>query len=267
MWNNRSDISGNWVLRCSCATCCGDRDQNEDNLRFGSLIEVTAPVGPLRAEVSMWMDQTQVFCVCDGIGGSARGELASRQALRALSRFLRKNDVRHLPMEELAAAAAEAAHSSVLNAYRSLGISGGCTMVMVILQGNRYTMLNIGDSPAFHYDAATRKFTQLSVEHSLHWLSQTTGTPCPPGEEHRLAYFLGREGAMARDMLHITVGTMGDGDAIMLCSDGVTNGIPERKRKKYVKQGRSAAYLVEKASGLPGADNCTAICLYARRLK
>lgn len=267
MWSNRSDMSGNQVLRCSCATSCGDRDQNEDNLRFGSLIEVTAPVGPLRAEASMWMDQTQVFCVCDGIGGSARGELASRQALRGLSRFLRKNDIRHLPMEELAAAAAEAAHSSVLDAYRSLGISGGCTMVMVILRGDRYTMLNIGDSPAFHYDASTRQFTQLSVEHSLHWLSRTTGTHCPPGEEHRLAHYLGKEGVMARDMLHITGGALGDGDGIMLCSDGVTNGIPERKWKKYIKQGRSAAYLVEKASGLPSADNCSAICLYARRLK
>lgn len=258
---------GELVLRCSCATRCGDREYNEDNFRFGSMIEVTEPLGPIYAETSIWMDQTQVFCVCDGIGGSARGELASRRALKALSRFLGRKHIGQMPMEELAAAAAEAAHSAVLDLYRRLGLKGGCTMVMAILRGECYTIANIGDSPAYLYEGATRQLKELTVSHSLGWLARQTGKPCPGGMEHQLACYLGKEGAMAQDMLHMVHGTLTGEDMLMLCSDGVSNGIPGEKLKKYIKQGHNAAYIVQKASERPGSDNCTAICLYPQRLK
>lgn len=260
-----SDRGAELILRASCATRCGSRSHNEDNLRFCGQIPVTEPLGPLSAETSLWMDRTHVFCVCDGIGGSARGELASRQALLGLDRFLTRPDVRGLHMEEMAAAAAEAAHSEILERFRAMGVHGGCTMVLVILRGAQYTMLNIGDSPAFHYHAGSRRLKELSQAHCLGWQCAAEGKPCPPGQENRLVHYLGREGVMARDMMHITSGTLSDGDGILLCSDGVTNGITREKLKKYIKGRRTAAFLADQAAALPGADNCTAICLYVKR--
>lgn len=258
---------GEMVLLASCATRCGSRSHNEDNLRFSGQIELTEPLGPLSAETTLWLDRTHVFCVCDGIGGAARGELASDQALRSLSRYLSRCDVDWMPMETLAEEAAEAAHSGVLELCRSMGLSSGCTMVMVLIREDRYIAANIGDSPAFLYQAASRKLTELTEVQNLEWLCASTGRSCPDGQGHRLACYLGKEGAMARDMLHITGGTLEDGDMIVLCSDGVTNGIPEKKWRKYIRQKRSAAYLAGKAAASPGADNCTAICLSIKQTK
>lgn len=256
---------GELILQASCATRCGSRSHNEDNLRFSGQVEVTEPLGPLSAETSLWLDRTHVFCVCDGIGGAARGELASGQALRTMSRYLSRCDGDRLPLETLAVEAAEAAHNGVLELYRSMGLSGGCTLVMVILRGGRFVAANIGDSPAFRYEASTRKLTELTQAHTQAWFCEVNGRPCPEGQGHRLAFYLGKEGTMAQDMIHITCGTLEDGDRIVLCSDGVTNGIPEKRWKKYIRQKRSAAYLTGKASAVPGSDNCTAICLSIQR--
>ena len=253
------------MLRCSGATRQGSRTNNQDNLRLGSLVELTEPVGPFCVAGRVPLDRTQVYCVCDGIGGSARGELAAWMALRAIRDCFEQMDIEKMALRDVVMEAAEAAQSAVLELYRNMGMPGGCTLTMVALRGSTYEFLNIGDSPAFFYDRARRQLRELSVRHDSQWLSRTNGEQPGKQERSRLLNYLGREGFMAAQMAHTCSGEIRCGDGILLCSDGTANAFPPAKLKRAMRKRMDADRMTDRASRIPGADNSTAIVLMAER--
>lgn len=258
----RSEIP---VLQCSGATKQGSRANNQDNFRLGSLVGMTEPVGPFCASGAMLLDQTQVFCVCDGIGGGARGELASWMALRSIQQCFEQLCVEEYDLQELVQEAAEAAHSGVLEMYRRMGDAGGCTLTMIALRGTRYEFLNIGDSPAFYYDRVRRQVRELSCRHNRAWESIAKGEKPEARSHQRLIHYLGREGFMASEMAHSCGGELRCGDGFLLCSDGVAEAFTPAGLKRAMKRQRNADVLTDKAARLENADNCTAICLTVGR--
>lgn len=253
------------ALWYSGATKQGSRKNNQDNLRLGNMVQLTEPMGPFSAAGWIALDRTQVFCVCDGIGGGEKGELAAWVALRAISECFEQIDVEETELQDVVLEAAEAAQSGVLDLYRSMGATGGCTLTMIALRGSAYEFLNVGDSPAFYYDRARRQLRELSVRHDTRWQHRVKGEEIPEGERVRLVNFIGREGFMAAQMANTDGGELRCGDGIVLCSDGVTNAFSRRRLRRAMKKRMDADRMTDRAEREAGADNCTAVCLRVER--
>lgn len=124
----------------------------------GEVTSTTAQAGPFLAVVA------------DGLGGHPTGDVASRVAVETIAaRFPVDGD-------ELC----EAVHRSndrVVQAMREPGgkPAMGTTISAVVVHGNRFTVVNVGDSPVF--ELVDDDLEQLSVDDSDHsgYLTQTIG--------------------------------------------------------------------------------------------
>ena len=136
-------------------------------------------------------------------------------------------------------------------------------MSLAVLHADRWAVLNIGDSPAFHWQQKTDTLTELSRRHNLEWEKRRQGIEPEEGDDCCLMRYLGRWGSTGRTMAHVALGQWEPGDCLLLCSDGISNAIgPEQLRKKMSKS-VTAEQLVREAAADPWADNCTAVCLRA----
>ena len=109
-----------------------------------------------------------VYAVCDGMGGAAAGEIASSLAVDEMLRlFSCRSAGQAAPMPQLAeeaiAAANEAIYSRSLRNYRLSGM--GTTLVVLVVEGARVWVLNIGDSRC--YRLRNHILEQLTLDHSL----------------------------------------------------------------------------------------------------
>lgn len=237
---------------------CGRR-RNEDNYL------VNKGVAPVWA-YEMCTDRGQwdtslprVAAVCDGIGGGDRGDTASLIALKTIEAVLA--EYLTLPYEELIFRLAQEAQNAVLNYFDRLGSTGGCTLSMVVLHGDRWVYLNIGDSPAFLWKEGSAELTELSQRHNLEGEKLRMGIPPAPGDECRLMRYLGKRGCTARDMAHWVQGELNPGDGLLLCTDGITNAFSPEQLRSSMSKGASARDLVLTAAAEPNSDNSTAVCI------
>ena len=248
-------------IQYTAATHVGGRRRNEDNyLVNGAMMPEVA--------ATQWQDRGSrdtgrplVAAVCDGIGGGARGHLASRLALQTIRDVAEEHP--ELPPEELILLLAEKAQQAVLKYYAPLEVNGGCTVSMVVLHGDRWAFLNIGDSPAFQRQAEMGEMTELSQRHNLEWEKRRLGMEPEEGDDCCLMRYLGRWGCTGRDMAHVAQGRWAPGDCLLLCSDGVSNAFGPEELCQKMKEGVSAEHLVQVAAADPWSDNCTAICIRA----
>lgn len=200
-----------------------------------------------------------VFCVCDGIGGECMGGLAAMNALSTVDEVVKRVSEDATPME-IALCAADAAQRSVCKFYRRIGMIGGTTIAILALRDAEFAFLNIGDSPAFHYSAENGRCVELSSRHNLAEERKRRGLPYLPDDASYLTAYLGSK-SRAKDMAHTVSGVLRDGDAILLCTDGVSNAYDPECLREAMRRGDSAKNLTDRASAARHADNCTAICL------
>ena len=244
----------------TAATTRGQREENQDNMRVDG-IAAYVDADRDRACAGSFSDSgVHVFCVCDGVGGACMGDLAAMVALYAVDGVLR-----HLPsgapLRKIASAAADAAQKQVLRFYQRIRRKGGATLSLLALRQSEYCFLNIGDSPAFLYSSRERKCTELSVRHNLETRKKALGLSCEEGDSCCLTAYLGAGGRTSRAMAHIASGRLASGDAILLCTDGITNAYAEGELRAAMEQKTSAAVLASHAGSAADADNCTAIHL------
>lgn len=259
------------LLRFRGASRIGSKSINQDNLRMGAQIPFAGMEEPFSSEGTASSDTMQVFCICDGVGGGFRGEAVARTALAAINAYLTERtetteaDFPQPGLRDRLIAAAEAAQRSVLEFCRHNSALGGCTLAMIGILDDQYVFLNIGDSPAYFLSPKDRSMRELSFRHNLAHLKLSKGIEPEEADHRRLLRYLGKFGSSAQEMAHICEGTVRAGDRILICTDGVAAAFPERKLKQWIKRGRTADRIVEKAEKMPDADNCTAICLSFER--
>lgn len=254
----------NFEMSYSCASDIGMRMSNQDNYMiegapaFRNAAEYHSGCGLLDT------GSTQVLCVCDGVGGGSRGDHASLTALDAIARTIREPAVQALPLAQVLEQAAEAAQKAVIAAFLRELRPGGCTLVMLGVRGDEWAFLNIGDSPAFLLRAESGELEELSVRHNLEWEKRRRGETPDANDGCYLLHYIGRAGYTAAEQAATAAGTLRAGDALLLCSDGVTNAFTMEELTAAIAAGTDAAGLVEKAAAVYGADNSTAICLHLR---
>lgn len=253
------------VIEYSVGTCIGSRRQNQDNLRCTYRIPYIRRRRRFSKKGTARINNLEMFCVCDGIGGGERGDLAAKYALKAIKRFFKETDTNVLPLRECVLQAAQRAQDKVCGFYDAIQESGGCTLALLAVRGDSFVFLNIGDSPGFLFPGEGG-LIELSRRHNMAWEKKRAGHEANPGDENRLLRYVGMPGTTAEAMAYISTGKLEEGDGVMLCTDGVTNvfhlsGLPD-----VFHGGLTAGEMVKIAGREERADNCTAICLKVRQV-
>lgn len=229
------------------------RENNEDNYFIDSL--------------------NKYFLVADGMGGQSAGEKASELAIELVSQKLNDLiDFENNNTEQVVSSIDEAvSHANLeIMAFGELHPncrSMGTTIVFVVQVAGKFFIGGVGDSRVYLLRNDT--LHQLTTDHSLTQALVDAGTITP--EEaltHRYKNVLyrylgtkdGGSGTQARQLEPAAQ------DRILLCSDGVTDGISDEKLQKLLKQfddpQTTAEKIVEAAQEGGSKDNITDIVLF-----
>ena len=211
--------------------------------------------------------QDPVFVVADGMGGHARGDLASRTAVESLARTLASGTV---PTPDQVIAAVDEANAAV-RALSSADESGaavaGTTLTGVVRvrvperASEEWMVVNVGDSRVYEWDG--RDLRQLTVDHSavqelvdagLITAEQAAVHP----ERNVITRALGAEDFVDTDSSFVPVAGR---QVFLVCSDGLTRELSDERIGAILAEHPDdpAATLVEAAVEAGGHDNVTVI--------
>jgi len=218
-----------------------------------------------------------VFVVCDGMGGSNAGEVASRLAVETIQKHFREaRDNANLPMigtydrqfsaktNRLASAIRLANQSIRAAAKEDTGHEGmGTTVVSVALDGQALSIAHVGDSRIYLIRGAEIK--PLTADHSLvaeqvrrGMMTEEEAERSP--QKNIITRALGIDETVDVELDEIP---LMPGDGILLCSDGLTRGVKpveifDAIRREKEPQAASDR-LVEMANAAGGLDNTTVV--------
>lgn len=207
-------------------------------------------------ELGLWI-------VADGMGGHDCGEVASRIAVD----FIHEQVGRGTPLPTAAARAHEVV---ALAAAQGLGQQGmGSTLVALHLDGQHYQVVWVGDSRAYLWHAG--RLTQLTRDHSFvqkmvdeGQISNAEAVNHP--YRNVITQALGVADLEQVDVGEVT-GTLGEGEMILLCSDGLTGEVPEQDIDRVLSGDgdaqTKAQTLVDVALEHGGSDNVTVLLVAA----
>ena len=220
-----------------------------------------------------------IFLVCDGMGGHAAGEVASALAIREICQAWRSDRLRTVSEEwlergtpearkqliEVVRAGVIAAHRAIVaEAERDDAKSGmGTTLVGAMIVGGELVFAHAGDSRA--YLVRDGISMQLTEDHTLLARLLAAGIDVDvTGEGSRFRSMLTNAlGIGEQCKVSTFVVPLADGDRILLCSDGISEYVPENEvgevLTKQQSPARAAQRLIDLALERGGGDNATAI--------
>ena len=220
--------------------------------------------------------ELDTLVVCDGMGGHAAGEVASRQAVETVVAFLLhdpanvrtplpKLELDSLPPEakSLAQAVRLANRSVFVTAQSQQGMRGmGTTLVAARFWNGCVGICHVGDSRAYRF--AGGKLESLTTDHSLLAELKAQGEISEDQERNFpernvITRALGTRPSVAVD---VNVKATHKDDWFILCSDGLCGYItdPEIERvlsETYPDHELAINRLIDMANDAGGHDNCT----------
>lgn len=237
-----------WLPQAAAITSTGRvRNHNED--AFGSRPE------------------RGVFVVCDGMGGAAGGEVASRIAVDTILTRLAADTVPSADRKLLHEAIAEANRAVLARAESDAGLYGmGTTLVALLLHPGTALIAHAGDSRCYLFRDG--QLSRCTHDHSLVDEQMRLGTMTAEEAERSplrsvITRAIGTQPTVTEEMLEIPVQS---GDRFLLCTDGLTREITEESIAQALIAEPSleaaARQLVEAATNAGGRDNIT--CLLVR---
>jgi len=202
-----------------------------------------------------------VFVVADGMGGARAGEVASRMAVQVFEAGLPDKGS---PEERLSLLVQQANRSIYEKAQADPELSGmGTTLTSALLDGDHVAIAHVGDSRAYLLRDGT--LTRLTQDHSLvEELLQRGKLTEEEAAEHPqrsiITRALGPEPIVEVDTYSQPVRP---GDVVMLCSDGLTSMISEKRVEEVLRDSpglrEAADRLVAEANEAGGRDNITVV--------
>lgn len=207
-----------------------------------------------------YLVQSPLFCVCDGMGGHAAGEVASSIAVETIAKT-----APHTADPALLGAAIEAANAAVIEAaLNGLGKPGmGCTATAAYIEGNTIAIAHVGDSRAYLLHEGT--LIRVTRDHS--YVEKLVDAGEITADEARvhpnrsvITRALGSDPAMYADHFSLNIE---EGDRLILCSDGLSSMISDGEIENIATQSSTAQIctdnLVDAALAAGGSDNCTVV--------
>ena len=117
------------------------------------------------------LDKNTLLCVvCDGMGGARSGNVASSLAVDVFTQEVKRSwkpDMDAERLDQMLYSAVKLANFTVYDqAQQFEDFAGmGTTLVALLIQGKKATVVNVGDSRAYHVNQDGIR--QLTVDHSL----------------------------------------------------------------------------------------------------
>lgn len=209
-----------------------------------------------------YLVQSPLFCVCDGMGGHAAGEVASSIAVETIAKM-----APHEADPTRLAASVEAANAAIIEAAANgLGKAGmGCTATAAYVEGNTIAIAHVGDSRAYLLHEGT--LIRVTRDHS--YVEELVDAGEITADEARvhpnrsvITRALGSDPAMYADHFAVAIE---EGDRLILCSDGLSSMIPDSDIENIATQSSTAQIcvdnLVDAALAAGGSDNVTVIAV------
>ena len=200
------------------------------------------------------------FVVCDGMGGAAAGEIASRLAVEAMMRAMSRAALTPETFQQ----AVDAANDSVRrSAERDPARAGmGTTLVALATRGNRAWVAHVGDSRC--YRVRDGKLERLTLDHSLVDEQVRLGQLTPAqAETSPMRNVITRAVGVAEELeLEIVTGPADPGDIFVICSDGLTKHLRDDEILEFAAGRNTQAaceVMLELALERGGLDNVTVI--------
>jgi protein phosphatase len=227
------------------------------------------------------IEDEQLFIVADGMGGHAMGEVASKMAADTLGEFYQrtkdedatwpyKMDRQLSYVENRLVCGIKLANWRIYEAAtkdpRCKGM--GTTLVSCLVNGEKCYFAWVGDSRGYRIRGGDIK--QITRDHSL-LEDYKEAKPDMTDDEQKnfphknvITRALGMRDTVQVDIRHDMIE---DGDTFLLCCDGVSGMVEDKKMAELVKGSggdleKAVASLVDTANRNGGVDNIT--CLLAR---
>jgi protein phosphatase len=204
----------------------------------------------------------RLFVVADGMGGHARGDVASRLAVETL-RDAYYEPERSEPLPDALRASVLIANAAVYRESRAAGGDSpmGTTLTALVIRDRDAFVAHVGDSRAFLVRG--RQIRQLTEDHSLVAELVRGGVlSATEAEHHPSAHVILKALGLAEDVEIEVRGPLAlrSGDMLVLCTDGLTRQVkpPEIRRLAGIRPPRRACErLVSLANERGGPDNIT----------
>ncbi|MCA9563612.1 MAG: serine/threonine-protein phosphatase [Myxococcales bacterium] len=216
-----------------------------------------------------------LFAVADGMGGTEGGEIASRIAICCLSDNVRDrltgSRTRALSIQGTGMLAESMIEDAVLAAHEEVRANRigklskmGSTLSALMVQDDRAVIGHIGDSRV--YRLRDDVLEQLTQDHSLYEELKAQGHAVGPRRtfpyRNVITQVLGMNGEPRAEVLSVDVQ---EGDIYLLCTDGLSEVIPEAKIREMLKRlspEDASEKLVAEALSWGSQDNVTAVVVH-----
>ncbi|MGE0405888.1 MAG: PP2C family serine/threonine-protein phosphatase [Candidatus Korobacteraceae bacterium] len=214
-----------------------------------------------------------IFVVCDGVGGQAAGEVASRIAVDTVLKQYpllqasggKIGNGRGAKLEVPLLGALKAAHAAVLEttACRSECCGMGATVVAAALADGKFTIGHAGDSRAYLIRGGQMR--RLTEDHSLvaSYVRAGVMTVQEAAGSKLQNIILRALGCAAQVEADIQEFAAEKGDIVLLCTDGLSKPVGESEILQIISGApdleSACTQLVEAANLAGGDDNVTAL--------
>jgi len=212
----------------------------------------------LKPELGFW-------AVADGMGGEEKGEVASQFFIQtALELFSESAGGSEEEVKQFVQKTFGLANERILSWAKENQVQKmGCTAELMAFSGPDYVLGHVGDSRT--YRLRQGQLRQLTRDHSLvqEQIDQGVLTPAEAQKSplrNVILRAIGTEDTLAVDLMR---GKSIPGDLYLLCSDGLTGMVDERKIQEIISLplglSQKVDQLIEGAKAAGGYDNITVI--------
>lgn len=266
--NFKKEIKTYVNLVIDSATTIGvnpSRTVNEDSLGYWQKISVFNS----KPELSF------VGVVADGMGGHAKGEVASKIAVQEVIKYF-QNKLDEIDATPTQSTMNNMVLESILSANRkvyeySQNSDMGTTIAVVFIHAERMALGYVGDTRC--YILKSNEVKLLTKDHSLaQILVDSAQLSQEEARKHssrnKLIKSLGAAKEIGYDypttlksLLQKETIELEDGDVVLLCSDGIWGCIEDEKIKEFLLMENPARVLVEESISRKTDDNATAVVI------
>lgn len=219
-------------------------------------------------------EKISLFAVADGMGGHSKGEFASEKVIKYLDTLW--NEISDFSGDfqtavDMIISALDKANTEIFRYAESKKIICGSTASVLLIFGDFYAVINIGDSPIYRADI--KKAWHESTEHSYDVIAcKSTGAAPNEIDESRKGRLIRAVGISDKLLPSVKTGRIVGKQTFLICSDGVSRYFTGKKIFGYLR--RTAAgkinlpelsdILKNKVYSMGAEDNLSAImvCTY-----